>query len=265
MAPGMIASYQIDEEEQSQLSKGQHLPSWRVMLRQLAKESWSKGLRQAPATVVDVGVLRNVPYRSFRWGDREVNVYGDPQSPSCIEIGLYDKSLDSPSAKEQSRGFMRALLPDVADKSVVDRLKPDEDLQQREGWTFEVTPPTAKDAYGGWWISVYSEDALNRVRASDEEMKELVCQAPEASLPSTEPAKSDWTPDEYKLVKRSKSATTKKKKSDDKKSDDGSPQDDKKDHPDVAKERDHGDVYVRGYVRKDGKYVAPYTRSSKRK
>lgn len=236
------------------------------MLRQLAKEPWSKGLRQAPATVVSVGVLRNVPYRSFRWGDREVNVYGDPQSPSCIEIGLYDKSLDSPSAKEQCRGFVRSLVPDAADKGVVDRLKPDEDLQQRVGWTFEVTPPTAADAYGGWWISVYSEDALNRVRASDEEMKELVCPVAEASQPSAEPAKSsDWTPDEYKLVKRSKSATTKKNKSDDKKSDDGSPQDDKKDHPDVAKEKDHGDVYVRGYVRKDGKYVAPYTRSSKRK
>src|SRR4030095_5272980 len=44
---------------------------------------------------------------------------------------------------------------------------------EREGLTFEVTPETAEDAYGGWWISVYSPKLLDEARATEEELRKL--------------------------------------------------------------------------------------------
>ncbi len=40
----------------------------------------------------------------------------------------------------------------------------------RDGLTLEITPPTAEDAYQGWWVSVYNRRMLDAQRASDKEM-----------------------------------------------------------------------------------------------
>jgi hypothetical protein len=55
----------------------------------LGKQPWITSLRQIPATVVDKGVMRNVPYLSFQSGDYELNVYGDPDNPAGVEIGIH--------------------------------------------------------------------------------------------------------------------------------------------------------------------------------
>src|SRR5687768_9260968 len=58
--------------------------------------------KQIPATVVDVGQLKFIPYLSFRVGeDRELNVYGDPAAPACVEIGLYRSLLLLDREKER--------------------------------------------------------------------------------------------------------------------------------------------------------------------
>jgi hypothetical protein len=102
------------------------------------------------------------------------------------------------------------------------------------------TPLAAPDACGGWWVSVYSEPALALVRGSPAELKDITTgPAKDASS-----AAADWTADDMKQARKPAA-------------DDGGAQ------PGGAPaSHDHGPVYVRGYVRKDGKYVAPYTRSS---
>ena len=55
---------------------------------------------------MSVGVLRNVPYRSFRCGDHEINIYGDPQGmdrpweldPIPLLISPSDAAVISPIA-----------------------------------------------------------------------------------------------------------------------------------------------------------------------
>ena len=109
--------------------------------------------------------------------------------------------------------------------------------------TFEITPSTAEDAYGGWWISVYGEAGLDKVRASDKELKAITVSresvterkpaANKAVISSSDDEQlGQWSSDDLRYARMSKSKTG------------------------------GGPVYVRGFTRKDGTYVQPHTRSS---
>jgi hypothetical protein len=134
---------------------------------------WAKGLKQIPSTVIDKGVLRAVPYTSYRAGEYELNVYGDPASPACFEIGIHGALLSNAQAKKNCVDIILAILTDPAGEAVVKSLKPEGDLKTVAGITYEITPPTAEDAYGGWWVSVYSEALLDKARASEAELAKI--------------------------------------------------------------------------------------------
>ena len=89
--------------------KGQ-LPSWRVIANDLRTHDAIKSLVEIPATVIDVADFKNVPYKSFRVNeDVELNIYGDPENPAGVELGIYDpRSFDKKSASSCAptwRGF----------------------------------------------------------------------------------------------------------------------------------------------------------------
>ncbi|HEX9046546.1 MAG TPA: hypothetical protein VF988_05920, partial [Verrucomicrobiae bacterium] len=78
------------------LATEERLPNFRNAVLSLSRQTWATNLIPIPATVIDKGVLRNVPYSSFHCGeDYEVNVYGDPEHPVGIETGVYRKLLDN--------------------------------------------------------------------------------------------------------------------------------------------------------------------------
>jgi hypothetical protein len=129
----------------------------------------SQALTQVPATVIDLGILKNVPYLSHRRGDVELNIYGDPERPACLEIGLYRGGMSLAERKACLDTICR-LLGDPADREAVRSLGLEKGRLHRQGMAFEVTPPTDKDAYGGWWITVYDEKALSQQRATDAEL-----------------------------------------------------------------------------------------------
>lgn len=140
----------------------------------LSKEPWATNLTPIPATVIDTGIFKNVPYTSLRCGqDYEVNIYGDLENPAGIEIGVYHTLLESRSTKENCRDFMAKALNYSADKEFLLGLNLNKDLKTCKDLTFEITPPTDADSYHGWWVSVYSQKLLNEARASDEEMKSI--------------------------------------------------------------------------------------------
>ncbi|HZE97986.1 MAG TPA: hypothetical protein VE981_13235 [Planctomycetota bacterium] len=139
----------------------------------LSVKPWAKGLKQIPSTVIDNGVLKNVPYTSYRSGEYELNIYGDPDAPACFEIGITGALLKNPEAKRNCYDIVAAILNDTASVNFLKSLKPEGDKKVRGGVTYEITPPTAPDAYGGWWISLYSEALLDKSRASAEEMARI--------------------------------------------------------------------------------------------
>src|SRR5688572_1173986 len=66
----------------------------------LSVKPWAKNLKQIPSTVIDKGVLRAVPYTSYRAGEVELNLYGDPEAPACFEIGIHGSLLTQAAAKK---------------------------------------------------------------------------------------------------------------------------------------------------------------------
>lgn len=231
-------------------ARATRFPDYRALVLRLATQQWATDLRQIPATVIDVGVMRNVPYKSHRAGrDYEINVYGDPDSPAGFEIGIRGGLLADHSAKANCVDFVRSLLPDANDKSAVTKLKLDKDLVTRDGLTFEVTPTTDEDSYGGWWVSTYSTRALDAVRASEKEIQAI--SIPKTSIPrATSPTSSSGAPSSTEaIVERSSQ---------------WNPADLNYARParqSAVAESDPGRVYVRGYYRKSGTYVQSHTRS----
>jgi hypothetical protein len=126
---------------------------------------------------------------SFRSGNYEFNLYGDPDAPAGIELGVYKDLLQSDAAKRQCIDTIAALLINPKDAEFAKGLGFAEGKKEREGVVFEITPETAPDAYGGWWVSVYdvamiekaraSQEELDRITATREEMDRLTKQAKE--------------------------------------------------------------------------------------
>ena len=149
------------------------LPRWDRCIEVVASRTWARDLRQIPATVIDKGILKNVPYMSHKSGNYEFNLYGDPDDPAGIEIGVHRELLKSEPAKTECLEVILALLADAKDATALRSLNLKPGKTERDGLTFEVTPETAEDAYEGWWISVYSLKLLDEARATEEELKRI--------------------------------------------------------------------------------------------
>lgn len=197
------------------------LPPWKVVIGELAARPWATSLEQIPSTVIDEGVLRNVPYRSFRFsGDYELNIYGDPDAPACIEIGMYRELLLDPMAKRQCMAVISALLEDASQREALAKLSTKGATSVVGELTMEVTPPESPDAYGGWWISVYSTALLEKARASASELEaisvpfsvEMAGAPAAATMPSTAAvpaAASGWTAAQMSKARPPAKSTTK--------------------------------------------------------
>lgn len=217
----------------------QRIPNWAVIISALATNSWAHDLKQIPATVIDNGVLKDVPYISFRCNSAgyEINIYGDLDRPAGFEIGAINYLVKDDGAKRNCVNFISSLLND-GDGDIVRSLNTSQkDVEKSEGMTFETTFPDEPDAYGGWWVSVYDVPSLAKARASGAELLSITQpriapvqqQAVAASqLNPATPNPSSWSANEIS---------------------------------DSASAGYSGDrVYVRGYYRRDGTYVHSYTR-----
>src|SRR5215211_329586 len=88
-------------------SETNRLSEFNAVIKLLSKQPWATNLLQIAATVIDAGVLKHVPYVSFRCGeDYEINLYGDFENPAGIEVGVYRNLLGSTAAKRNCVKFI---------------------------------------------------------------------------------------------------------------------------------------------------------------
>jgi hypothetical protein len=225
------------------------LPAWSAIIVPLSKLGWAKDLAQIPATVIDVGVMRNVPYVSFRCsGDYEINIYGDLDSPVCIEAGIYRSLLSSNVAKQNCIDLLKnQVLQNPLDRTILSGLDLAGDVATHGKLTLEITPPTAADAYGGWWAAVYFADAVEAIRAKDSELAAITApRTPTKQEPVIEDTTPAWSNDD---LARARAANPSSGGSSPAPANTGG-------GPSSGSR-----VYVRGYTRKDGTYVRAHTRS----
>jgi hypothetical protein len=154
--------------------KGQ-LPSWRVIANDLRTHDAVKSLVEIPATVIDVADFKNVPYKSFRVNeDVELNIYGDPENPAGVELGIYGPRSADKKLRKLLRGYLAGFLTTRQEITALYSLGLDKGKTQVGDIVLEITPANAFDAYGAWWVSLYNPTGLNKVRLSDAEYSRLV-------------------------------------------------------------------------------------------
>jgi hypothetical protein len=218
------------------------IPSWGKIVSDLTKPAWADKVRQIPATVIDEGVLKNVPYVSFHCsGDcYELNIYGDLDNPAGVEIGVLKNLANNERARSNCVNFIASVLTQFDDQRIARSLKHSKQVVTNEDLTFEITLPDEPDAYGGWWISVYSESELESARASGKDMLSITepMVRPQAQISQPIAAAPPPTSDSWSSADMSYSRKPSRSS--------GS----------------GGSVYVHSYFRKDGTYVGSYTRSA---
>lgn len=164
-------------------NNGQRIPDWAQIVTLLANTGWSQGLKQVPATMLEAGIWKNVPYISFqcRSGGYELNIFGDLSKPAAVQIGAMTYLKSSAEARSNCVSLICSVLANADDRKAVRVLSWEpKDTEKNAGMTFETILPGEWGSYGGWWVSVYSEDALAAARASDAELL-MLAQTPVAA------------------------------------------------------------------------------------
>jgi hypothetical protein len=163
----------IDERHQqayfAELVDPGKLPPWRMVVQDLRSDDNIHLFREVPATAITSGYLKNIPYLSFRINKRvEMNVYGNPENPVCLEFGVYEKNPEEITKfKKIIRAFLAGILSSREEVGALYALpETGGDIRVKQV-ALKVLPPTAPDAYHGWWLSVYRPDALASARISD--------------------------------------------------------------------------------------------------
>ncbi len=144
------------------------LPSLKAVVAAARTQPWGADLKQIPATVIEVGDLASVPYVSMAGAEIELNVYGDPERPAGIEVGT--KS-ESPETRAALRKFIGGLLAE-GDRPPLDALG-DGKLVESAGLMLEITPPTAEDGFGAWWVTAFHAAGMKAAKASVGDINEL--------------------------------------------------------------------------------------------
>lgn len=271
----IIKSIDVGKGSTPAYTEARIMPTSTELLKRAAVQPWATKLKQVPAFVIDRGVMRSIPYKSFRSGQYEINVYGDPSSPSGYEIGIYPALASDPESQKLCIAFVRHFLSEKNDIETLSKLKLEKDLVEHNGWTFEVTPPTAKDSFGGWWVSIYDKKKLDEARASITELKEVTQQVkiPEAkdgkdtSSSSTQKPITDEEPPSSHLSVAPKLKPSEKKAEPDSKTvdfndlniDTSYTRREFKESP-KAPTSNTGLIWVNGYTKKNGTYVRGHYR-----
>lgn len=168
----------LDEADTAALFTDAHrkgdLPPWRVIANDLRTNDAIKSLVEIPATMIDNGEFKNVPYKSFRVNrDIELNIYGDPKDPAGLELGIYGSRSGDHKLRCKLRSYLAGFLSTRKELAALYALDLNGGIQQAGGTTLEITPKSAPDAYGAWWISLYNRKTLADVRLDDAEYAEL--------------------------------------------------------------------------------------------
>jgi hypothetical protein len=154
--------------EFTEVDKKGNLPSWRVMVNDIRNNDAIKSLAQIPATLIDNGYLKNVPYLSFRINDFiEMNVYGNPDEPAAIEFGVYGKLSSSDELRRTLRSFMAGFLSSRQEVAAIYSIPFSGGEKSAGHFRIRIMPASAPDAYRAWWICLYNPKTLESARVSD--------------------------------------------------------------------------------------------------
>ena len=150
------------------------LPPWRMMLQDFKNNDGVTSFYQIPATRINHGYLKNIPYLSYAVNRfSEFDVFGNPDRPVCIAFGAYSPVLSKKKFQRIAREFIAGFLASRADIHTLYHLNLNGDEQRSGKFIFKVTPPLASGSHGAWWLSIYDPARLEKARVSDAKYKKI--------------------------------------------------------------------------------------------
>lgn len=164
-------------------NNGQAIPDWAQIVTLLGENAWAEGVQQVPATVINYGSFKNIPYVSFRCasGGYELNIFGNLDAPVAVQFGAVGYLKDNPAARTNCVNLVSAVLANPALVKAVQGLDfSEKQVTTLKGFTVQNLIPGEMGSYGGWWVSVQNNDALAKAQASEEEIQNLTA-APAAA------------------------------------------------------------------------------------
>ena len=183
------------------------LPAWRVMVNDLRNNDAVKSLEQIPATGIDNGTYKNIPYLSFRINELiEMNIYGDPDDPGAVEFGVYGKQVSNDKTRRVLRSFLAGFLSSRKEVGAIYSLPFTGGKSCVGDVCFLIIPPSAPDAYGGWWISLFNPKKLEAARLGDAEYAKLTRPFDRIVEKSGRVKRNTWSVEDLDLTRRLKDA-----------------------------------------------------------
>ena len=144
------------------------LPSWRSIVHDLRIHDSVRVFEQIPPTAIDSGLLRNIPYLSFRANEKwELNVYGKPERPVAIEFGIYGASGPDEQTRRTFREFIAGHLHSKEQIAALYSLGPRKQDARAGKLAFRLIRPDDPDGFDGTWFVVYRPDAIDAARLPD--------------------------------------------------------------------------------------------------
>lgn len=179
------------------------LPAWRVMVNDLRNNDAIKSLEQIPATQIDNGYLKNIPYLSFRINELvEMNIYGDPDDPAAVEFGVYGRLASNDKIRRVLRSFLAGFLSSRKEVSAIYAIPFSGGQECLEDFCIKITPESAADAYGGWWISLYNPKKLASARLDDAAYAKLTRPFGSIVDKAGRVKRDSWTIEDLQLARR---------------------------------------------------------------
>jgi hypothetical protein len=152
----------------SDLTNRDKAPPWRMMVQDMRCNDAVKSFIQIPATRISGGYLKNVPYLSFHINESgEMNIYGNPKDPACVELGIYARGERLKRFQEIARQFFAGYIGSRSDLATLYHLNLSGDEQRAGKFIYKVQPSSDPQSYGAWWLSIYDPVRLKRDRVSD--------------------------------------------------------------------------------------------------
>ncbi len=152
------------------------LPPWRVIVNDLRLQDKIKTFEQIPATVIDSGEFRNIPYQSFRINkDVELNIYGDPEDPAAIEVGVYGPRKKFRQVHTKLRQYVAGYLTSRDELQALYSISTDTGGSANAGsMELSITTPDDPGSFDAWWVGISNPKQLDAIRLSDAEYARIV-------------------------------------------------------------------------------------------
>ncbi|HLY73215.1 MAG TPA: hypothetical protein VKU80_03785, partial [Planctomycetota bacterium] len=106
-------------EKSADASKGRRIADWQACFKAMVSRPWGPDLRPMSAALVDSGDLKNVPYVIHAAENYEFLLYGDPEAPARVEVGISGALRKNEQARKDCVDLAASFLREAQDADLL--------------------------------------------------------------------------------------------------------------------------------------------------